>query len=184
MGWREVHEKVKAREATSADGVLAANARKEGERYQEIYRPLNQELMKELGSNRLLEAANAEVGEILSGAGQTERLQRQAGRQGITLDGATRHKIDRAQSFNNAETAVQTLDTARMAQRDRNDGLRMELINLGRGMATSGTNMLQDAANNETQRNIANANARAQDKAAKKQLLGTAVGMGAMLLLM
>lgn len=170
----------------SADKTAAHVAREEDRRYQDIYRPLNQELMEDLGQNKLIDAAQAEVAKLGPGftdAKQKARLKRQAGRQGMTLSADAMRKIDDANQFNNAESAVFTLDKARINQRDYDDNLRSELINLGRGISRSGTNMLNEAANSEAARENANSQAKAANDAAKMQLAGTGLGLAAMFLL-
>lgn len=165
----------------SADKTLAANARAEDERYQELYRPVNQALMDELDENRLLTAAQDSVDDTY-GTGYTDtktlaRAKREAGRQGVTIDATSWKRVEREAELGNAEDITYSLSQARTDQRTYNDNLRQELINIGRGVATSGTNMLKDAANMETNRNITNANAAAQQKAARTQFIGTGLGL-------
>lgn len=166
----------------SADKKSAWITEAEGLRYEEIYRPLNQQLMGELKTNKLTDAARLETNKVVNNGfadpKQLARVQRQAGRQGLSVTSGQAQSIQRADKFGNALGVAKTMDHARVAEQDRKDGLRGELINLGRGIATSATNGLTEAAANETQRNNTNNQIRAQDKAAKRQGIGSMAGAG------
>lgn len=185
---RERHNRLLAQAAArtdkppSADSIAAENTRLEEARYQEIYRPVNQELIAELGENRLLDAAQEEANRI-SPEKTLARAKRQVARHGGQL---STHQVDRltdAVELGNAKDYSFTLSNARLKQREFHDNLRAEVINIGRGISNSGNSMLQDAANKEAQRNAANANVEAANDAAKKQMIGAGLGLAAMVFL-
>ena len=172
---------VSTRSASGADAIAAQNTRDEEARYQEIYRPVNQDLIAELGENRLLEAAKQEVGNYDPNE-SAQRVSREMGRVGGQV---TAHQAERMADANKLTTAQDTsftLDNARFSQRTFNDSLRTELINVGRGVSSSGNAGLQDAANSEAARDAANAQASAQAKAGRMQAIGTTIGLAAMFL--
>lgn len=166
----------------NADQKAAWITEAEGLRYEQYYRTENQRLMGELEKSPLLDAARAEAKTLTDNgfidADDQARVQRMAGRQGLSITSGQQQALTRANQFNNANTVTSMLDKARLAEQTRKDGLRGELINLGRGIATSGTQGLTQAAANQTQRDNTNAQIKAQNSAAKKQGIGSLAGAG------
>lgn len=175
--------RVVSAQSGSADAIAADNIRQEEARYQGIYRPVNQDLIEELGRNTLLEAAKDEASNIDNTAKTLARTKRAVGRQGGQITGHQASRIKDVVTLQDAQDKSFTLDNARFRQREFNDTLRTELINTGRGISSSGTSGLQTAANSEAQRNAANANAKAQQKASTFQAIGTGLGLAAMVFL-
>lgn len=166
----------------NADQKAAWITEAEGLRYEQYYRTENQRLMGELEKSPLLDAARAEAKTLTDNgfidADDQARVQRMAGRQGLSITAGQQQALTRANQFNNASTVTSMLDEARLAEQTRKDGLRGELINLGRGIATSGTQGLTQAAANQTMRDNTNNQIRAQNSAAKKQGMGSLAGAG------
>lgn len=178
----QLEELIRNNPNAKADHKAAWITELEGLRYEENYRPLNQKLMGELDTSPLLDAANAETKALrengFNDPSQLARLKRQAGRRGLGLTTGQVAASQRLNRFGNSLNVAKTLDDARLAEQDRKDNLRGEMINLGRGIATGGTSALLDAAKNETARNNTNKQLDAQNDAAKKSGGASLVGAG------
>lgn len=163
-----------SREKTADDNFLAA-AKGEEARYQEIYRPLNQELMARIGDNSIVDSTKKSLDLALGGNLQSRR-NRNLGRYGVTQTKAQEVQNKTLDSLNNALTRTSTLADAQVKQYERDTMLRNELINLGRGISQSGMEGLNTAANNEAQRDAYNGQVKTQQSAQKMQFAGMGIG--------
>lgn len=162
----------------SADELALQAAQSEEARYQELYRPLNQELLRDVDSTRIVDAAKEQA--TLTAARREGQNTRNLARYGVSADPLAQKELQRVGTLNNAKFYDDAVNQARVDQYERNQTLRGELINIGRGMARSGQNGLADAANNQVARDNANASAKAQNAAARDQFYGQVAGTALM----
>jgi len=99
--------------------------------------------------------------------------QRNASRYGGQLTPAQRQQMDRRLELSNTLGGAQSVNDARLAQREMNTGLLNELINVGQGVNETSQNQLGQSAANASARNQAYQNARAQSRAQTYSTLGS-----------
>jgi len=157
------------------DEIFADTLKAEEARYQELYRPLNQQIMSRIGDNSIVDAANKSLDDAI-GVKQQQRRARQMDRYGVTETAAQAVQNNKLTSLDDALTRTNIMADARVKQHDRDNMLRSELINLGRGISRSGMDGLNTAANAEAQRNMIQSQADAQKSAQKMQMTGMGVG--------
>lgn len=165
----------------TADNLALEAAYKEEKRYQDTYRPLNQELMAEKNSTAIMDSARKTLSDATDAA--DARRRRQLGRYGVTETAYDTVENRRRNKISDALNNSATMGAATLAQHERNEALRNELINMGRGISQSGHSGLSEAASMETQRRNQQAMAEAQHDAAKTQMIGTGTGLLLMYLL-
>ena len=102
---------------------------------------------------------------------------RNASRYGASLTPAQQQQQARMLQRANTLGTVQSINDARIAQREANTNKLSDLINIGQGVNRSSLSQLGSAAANETQRQNAYTQARAASKA---QTYSTIGGLGAM----
>lgn len=162
--------------------ALGALSRRETERHKQFYLPVEQEAINSLNDTQIIEDAkrNANVGF----ANQPQRTARHLARYGVKQTGLqldqAKLELGRARALNYDAT----VNNARLGQFERNMGLRNELINVGRGVASDATGALGEAAANETARNNANDAAKAAHKAQQTQMAGSLGAMAVMAAIM
>uniref|UniRef100_UPI00260EC531 hypothetical protein n=1 Tax=uncultured Halomonas sp. TaxID=173971 RepID=UPI00260EC531 len=93
---------------------------------------------------------------------------------------AQANMLARTQQLGDATNTAQSMNTARIDQRDRNMTVMADLMMKGRGVASSGIDGLGEAASTESSRNAQNAQAKAADKAQKTSTAIGIVGLGLM----
>lgn len=168
--------------ASEADKVATETARAEEQRYQEMYRPLNQELIQSLNTEYkgpgIDFAKQAKLNEA--------RRQRQMSRYGMRQSAEDQVETKRLTALNNAAEKQFAIDNAYRSEFDRRENVRAEMMNLGRGIATSSQAGLDTAAANATNRANANeANKAAADQAksqAQTSMLASAAMIAAMII--
>jgi hypothetical protein len=102
--------------------------------------------------------------------------QRNVSRFGGQLTGAQQQQQQRGLQRSNTLGSIQALGDARIAQRETNQRLLSDLINIGQGLNRSSMDGLASAAGMQSQREQAYRNAKAQSKA---QTYSTIGGIGA-----
>lgn len=151
--------------------------------YDKSYRPLAQGLIADVNSTKLVDTAKASAA-----VDRTEmdkaRAQRQRLRLGMNVSSSDQSLADYSTEMNRGLTNEGNINASRVKQEERNQGVREELINVSRGIATSAMNSAVNAANQEGSRNSANANIKAQNSAAKTQTMTSVAGMALMALMM
>lgn len=143
--------------------------------YQNVYRPINRELIASVDSNELVNAAKKNAGVGFGATGQA-RTQRQLSRYGLDVSNLAAQEA--AYAFNNAGRLnyIDSVNNAYIDQYERNTGLRDQMINVGRGLATSAQNNLSAAAQSQTAVENQNRAIEAQNAAARDQTIGAVVG--------
>lgn len=99
--------------------------------------------------------------------------QRNMSRYGGQLTPAQRQQMDRRLKQSNTLGGLQSVNDARIAQREANTGLLTELINIGQGVNETSQNQLGQSAANASARNQAYQNARAQSRANTYSTIGS-----------
>jgi hypothetical protein len=159
----------------SADAILASVTRDQWQHYLRQFAPLEEQLVSDIDSNELVErAANDAATQV--GAGKAS-LDRSIARYGLNMTGAQRAQLERQRQLGAATNTAQSINTARIDQRERNLGVAADLMMKGRGVSSSAIDGLGQAAGLEAQRNAANAQAKAQSSA---QTLNTALGVASL----
>ena len=98
--------------------------------------------------------------------------QRNIGRYGGQLTAAQQQQMDRALQRGNTLGGIQAMNDARIDQKELNQSMLADLINIGQGVNRASQSQLGQAAANETQRKNAYQAAKAQSKAATYQAVG------------
>lgn len=158
------------------DDLLLEASEKEEERYQDMYRPLNKDIIGSIGNNEIVNEAKKSLDQADPLASQARR-KRQLERYGVqesALDAKRNNQLD---SLNTTLQRSKVLSDARMSQYNRDDMVRNEMINMGRQISQSGMSGLNTAAQNEQQRKQAESQAKAQASAQKMQMAGMGIGL-------
>ena len=102
-----------------------------------------------------------------------EVAQRNLSRYGGQLTAAQAQQQQRALQRNTTLGSIQALSDARIAQREANQRLLSDVINIGQGVNRSSQSQLSQAAADQSSRESAYRNARAQSKAQTYQTVGS-----------
>ena len=168
----------------NANSMQAEAAKTERAFYDDLYRPVNRQLVNDVDSSRLIDSAKDNANKGYNSGQQRGLRQRQ--RRGINataLDRSRQKTTSQQGKGLNFDTQV---NNSRIAQFERNDGLRTEMVNLSRDLSAQATTGLGAAAQNATARENANNSIDAQNDAAKAQMTGTVAStalMAAMILM-
>lgn len=160
------------------DEQLAYLTKSQWAHYVNQFGPTEEALIGEIDSRSLVDQAET------TAARQTqvgsESLLRTGSRYGLgdAPKGFTR-VIQRQHEMGNAAGTAQSVNTAKLDQRERNLGLMSNLMQVGRGVAAQGISGMSDVAGMDAARRAQNAQIKAQEKAG---MIGTAAGLGAMAL--
>lgn len=98
---------------------------------------------------------------------------RNAARYGVNLTPAQRQEQSRGLDRANNLGLAQSVNDARIAQREANQGVISDLINIGQGINRSSLGQMQGAAQSATQRNNAFTQAKAASKAQTYSTIGS-----------
>ena len=98
---------------------------------------------------------------------------RNATRYGVNLTPAQRQEQSRGLDRANNLGLAQSVNDARIAQREANQGVISDLINIGQGINRSSLSQMQGAAQSATQRNNAFTQAKAASKAQTYSTIGS-----------
>lgn len=147
--------------------------------YEEAYRPLGREMVADVNSTAIVDAAKAGTSSY-SAERTAQRGARQRARLGITGTPSEQAMSEYQASLGATTTADGAINQARVQQKERNDALRTDLLNISRGIQTSAINSATNAATTEANRNATNANAAAQNKTARNAATGTLASLALM----
>ena len=162
------------------DKVFADMTRQDYLDYVRDYRDFEKELLEKASTDTSLIDSAREDAQM---AEQRTRdiAQRNISRYGATLTPAQLREMERNLRRGTTLGGIQSIADARIAQRDANQKLLGDLINIGQGVNRSSLQQLGSAAADATQRKNAYSQARAQYKANKISTIG---GLGAAAIMM
>ena len=154
------------------DKVYAQITRDEYNDYIRNYRAFEEEMLDRAQNDTSLiddaraNAVNAQG--LMSGVAARNRQ-----RYGANLTPAQQQEMERGLTRANNLGLAQSVNDARIAQRELNQGVISDLINIGQGVNRSSLNQMQSAAQNATQRKNAYEQARAASKAQTYSTIGS-----------
>ena len=161
------------------DDAYAQITRDEYLDYVRNYRGFEEQLIQQaLSDTSLIDQAREDV-EVAQGlaAGISER---NAARYGASLTPAQRQQQSLRLQRANTLGGIQSVNDARIAQREANTALLSDLINIGQGVNRASQNQLGSAAADATQRQNAYQAARAQSRAQTYSTIGSLGAMAIM----
>lgn len=144
--------------------------------YVSQYRDFEEQMITEAQTDTSLIDASRENAQIASGIAQGVS-DRNASRYGAALTPAQAQEQRRALERGNTLGSIQSVNDARIAQRELNQNKLADLINIGQGVNRSSLSQMGSAAANATQRKNAYDSAKAASKA---QTMSTVGSLGAM----
>ena len=144
--------------------------------YVSQYRDFEEQMITESQTDTSLIDASRENAQIASGIAQGVS-DRNASRYGAALTPAQAQEQRRALERGNTLVSIQSVNDARIAQRELNQNKLADLINIGQGVNRSSLSQMGSAAANATQRKNAYDSAKAASKA---QTMSTVGSLGAM----
>lgn len=144
--------------------------------YVSQYRDFEEQMIRESQTDTSLIDASRENARLASGIAQGVS-DRNASRYGAALTPAQAQEQRRALERGNTLGSIQSVNDARIAQRELNQNKLADLINIGQGVNRSSQSQLGSAAANATQRKNAYDSAKAASKA---QTIGTVGQLGAL----
>ena len=146
--------------------------------YNEVYRPINREMIASTNSREMVDAAKTSANTNFDASGARNR--RMAERLGINMNMLEQKETGHRQAASKGLNYDHTVNTARMNQYERNSGIRDEMIAVGRGIDTTAYKMLSESATLQSQREAANTQAAAQAEAQAAGLMGSMASTGMM----
>ena len=159
------------------DDVYARMTRMEFNDYVKNYRDFEEDLLeKSQTDTTLIDQAREDLS--ASPALMEGVQQRQMDRYGTALTPAQQKAQRDAMTRQNTLGTIQGMSDARIAQREQNQGLLAQLIDIGQGVNRTAQDQMGGAAADATQRKNAYTQARAQHKAQTYSTLGSLGGMG------
>lgn len=144
--------------------AYAQITRDEYNNYIRDYRAFEEDLINQSQNDTSLIDAAREDSAMAAGLAGGIAL-RNATRYGANLTPAQRQQQQAMLQRSNTLGAAQSINDARLAQKDLNTGLLADLVNIGQGVNRSSLGQLGDAASNAASRDRAYSQARAQSKA-------------------
>ena len=161
------------------DQAFADITRNEYLDYVRNYRSFEQDLIRQAQNDTsLIDQAREDV-EVAQGLASGISA-RNASRYGASLTPAQRQQQDLRLQRANTLGGIQSVNDARISQREANTRLLGELINIGQGVNRSSRNQLGSAAADATQRRNAFEAARAQSRAQTYSTIGSLGAMAIM----
>ena len=158
------------------DQTYANITRQEYNDYVSNYRDFEEQMIEESQNDTSLIDSARENAATASGLSQGI-ADRNAQRYGAALTPAQKQQQSRQLERSNTLGTVQSINDARIAQKDLNQGKLADLINIGQGVNRSSLSQMGSAAANATQRKNAYDSAKAASKA---QTYSTVGSLGAM----
>ena len=166
---------VNASEAqTNSDGVQADLTRARWEDFKRRYRPVEQEVINKLGGDGNDEANRAGAIAARQHEVQARELGAQLAARGTSLTPAQRRAVNRQRGLARSLDVATAENTTRRGVRDRNLNGMGQMIGLGRGIATTASGGLDQAAGMQVQRE--NTNRQMKDQYQKNMVSGVASG--------
>lgn len=154
------------------EATLAAITQADYDNYQKNIKPLELELLDKAKNDTTL-IDQAVEDRDRSNALMTGIAERNASRYGAHLTPAQLQQQERQLEMGTTLAGVQGVNDARVAQKDSNRALMADLIDIGQGVNRSSLSSLGNAAQANSQRQMAFKNAKAQHKAQTYSMLGT-----------
>lgn len=152
-----------------ADRALAQMTQIDYQRYLDVYRPKELELIeKSKTDTSLIDQAKSDLettNPLMQGVAD-----RTASRYGATLTPMQQKQQKLTLDRGNLLGGIQGISDARIAQQDQNRALMGDLINIGQDVNRSSLGQMQTAATNEVNRKNANSSARAARQAQNVQM--------------
>lgn len=165
-----------AKASETPDQTAARITREQWQHYLTQFDPLERQLVGEVNSRDLVDSTRAGLDRQHQVGGDS--IRRNIERFGLNLNGAQRAQLTRQHEMGNAVNNTYAMSNAFINQRDRNMALGGDLMQLGRGVAGQGISGMSDAAGMQSQRDSANAQAKAQSSAQRNSMIGGAIGTG------
>lgn len=152
--------------------------RRQTDIFNRVYRPSIVDTIGTLKDTSIIEDA---LGRESRSVGRSkEQRAREFRRYGVAPTAIQNQEMDAALLAENATSRANEINLARERQRDRNENLRTDLINIGRGIETASAAALSGAADNH----VARLNQREQQNAAESaQITSGVASLGATALL-
>ena len=154
------------------DQTFADMTRRDYNDYIKNYRGFEEELLANAQNDTsLIDQArtnSADAQGLMTGIAK-----RNADRYGVALTPAQRQEQERSLQRANTLGASQSVNDARIAQKEANQRVMSDLINIGQGVNRSSLGQMQSAAQNATQRNNAFKSAQAASKAQTYSTIGS-----------
>jgi len=157
-------------QVTDPDATMAGVAKRQHESYIRNFRDFENALVASRGSTDLIEAAREDTPQQIALAEGIARRNRE--RFGYQQTGAERQEMNRLSQRGGNLLLANSLNNARLAQRDANQRVLSDLINIGQGVNRSSLSGLGSAAQNAAQRQTAFQNDRAAYKRQSASFLG------------
>ena len=156
---------------TEPDATMASIAKGQYERYVRNFRDFEKSLLGTRNSKALIRDA-------ARGARQQNKIAREIDRRNASRVGLDRTRVERIEANRALQRGGQlnytgAVNNARLAQRDANQSLLGDLINIGQGINRSSLSNLGTAAENAAARRAAYTSAKAQSKAQTYNMIGT-----------
>ena len=148
-------------EITLSDLTKRAQAR-----FDYFYKPVQQSVINSLGKSNV---QPIKQGTAQGFARMRQKAHRQQSRYGITRTPLEKREFDRRVKREKTLGVGSATNEARLDEKQRNDNLRREMINIGRGVASTATDTFADSAGLHAQREANNNAADAQAKASRNQ---------------
>jgi len=152
------------------DATFADVTESQYETYVRNFRDFENALVASRGSTDLIEAAREDTPQQIALAEGIARRNRE--RFGYQQTGAERQEMNRLSQRGGNLLLANSLNNARLAQRDANQRVLSDLINIGQGVNRSSLSGLGSAAQNAAQRQAAFQNDRAAYKRQSASFLG------------
>lgn len=156
---------------TDPDKTYAQMTRDDYNRYVQDYRPFEEKLLQQAQTDTTLIDSARENSEIAQGL-MTGVVARNAERYGTNLTPAQLQEQARSLDRANTLGAAQSINDARIAQKEVNQAAIADLVNIGQGVNRSSLSQMQGAAQAATQRKNAYDQAKAASKAQTYSTIG------------
>jgi hypothetical protein len=159
------------------DKALADVTRSLDERKREFFWQLEDELLATIDDTSIIDQAKESAN--LGYAQQAGRTERELGRYGMVQTSAQKAETSRLANLDKSRNYAETVNNARLAQFDRNEGVKNQLLSNSRALTGQTIDGLSNAASLQTQRENNYENQKAAYKSQKyqsiAQLGGTAM---------
>lgn len=153
--------------ANDPSAALGQLTQREIQRYDQLVVPAQQELINSLYDTSIVRGAKENADEGFEAA--RLRAERQRRRYGLRVTGAAGQQAIRDSEQQEALGYDASVNEARIEQKTRNDSIRRDLIDIGRGVATSAQTGLGAAADNQAAREALKEQQRAQRRVQNQQ---------------
>jgi hypothetical protein len=137
----------------------------------QIYTPLENDVLSQIGDGSLVDAARDAAQQNLGGT--AERAERMASRYGGLSSPLQAAELSRKAKLGDATAATGLVNNARIAQDERDQGLQQSMINYYRGVQGNAMGGLSEAANSQVSRENAVSQANAARRAQQTQMVGS-----------